>query len=119
MHLRRASPLLFASALALACSPDEKTLRELSTTEARALCNAYVDESRRCTGFDMRCLDQAQGVCTRNQLIMMCLEGLPWSTCPESRFRACFERRLCDVQDDGGTLPCFVECQSESNVMGQ
>lgn len=118
----RATPLLLlllASRVTAACSPEEKTLRELSTTESRGLCTAYVDESRSCVGFDMRCLDQAQGVCSRNQLVSMCLEGLQWSTCLVSRFEDCFRRRLCEVQDDGGTLPCFVECQSESNVMTQ
>lgn len=111
--------LLVGSTALGACSPDEKTLRELSTTESLALCNAYVDESRSCTGFDMRCLDQVQGVCMRKQLVDMCLESLQWSTCPVSRFEGCFERRLCEVPDTGDNLPCFIECMTESGGTAQ
>lgn len=114
MPLLRLFLALAGASLLFSCSPEEKTLRELSTTESLQMCNDYVDESRSCMGFDMRCLDQVQGVCSRKQLIDLCLEGLQWSTCPESRFRRCFEKDLCQVQDDGGVLPCFVQCMTES-----
>jgi hypothetical protein len=107
---------LLCGATLSACSPDEKTLRELSTVESLSVCNAYVDESRRCMGFDMRCPEQVQGVCTRKQLVDTCLEGLTWSTCPVTRFERCFMKDLCQVQDDGAVLPCFVQCMTESNA---
>jgi hypothetical protein len=113
MSLLRVLAAFLCGTALTACSPEEKTLRELSTTESLATCNAYVDESRACMGFDMRCLDQVQGVCSRKQLIDMCLEGLQWSTCPESRFRFCYEKMLCEIQDDAGVLPCFIQCMTE------
>ena len=110
---------LLLGAVLGACSPDEKTLRELSTVESLEVCNSYVDESRACVGFDMRCPEQVQGVCTRKQLVDTCLEGLAWSTCPVTRFERCFSNNLCQVQDDGGVLPCFVQCMTESNAETQ